>query len=728
MAGKTTLLTRILIAASACVFVSFAVFAVYLDNLQRSATTVSVERGINAAGQQASQSIANWLHGRITMIDVLARQIAFTSDDTEIKEFVKNEALASEFILSFFGVESNGAFVTSPERPVKPGYDPRKRPWYQDAVSSNVPFLTEPYADSNTGELVVSAVSAVRTKGELRGVMGGDFSLKALSGMIASLDIGSQGYAFLVNSDGKILIHPDAGMVTKSLADLFPENTPAIGSGMSETVRDGQAQLVSFIPVTGLASAKWYLGFAVDAKAAYLPVEEFRAAAVVATILSIIIVVIGLAFALKRIVIRPVTEMTSSMERLAAGDLNVSIPGRDRTDQIGSMAAAVGVFLENAQERVRLEQEADANRSLSEKERIAREEQKAKEAADTQFAVDNLADALSRLSEGDVSYRISQPFAQHLDMVRENFNASAEKLQSALSRVANNARGIDAGANEIRSAADDLAKRTEQQAASVEETAAALEEITTTVKDSTRRAQEAGELVSRARTGAEQSGNVVRKAVVAMEQIEKSSSEISNIISVIDEIAFQTNLLALNAGVEAARAGEAGKGFAVVAQEVRELAQRSASAAKDIKALINTSNTQVQEGVELVGETGRALETIVAEVQEINRHVMAIVESAQEQSSGLQQINTAVNQMDQDTQKNAAMVEESTAASHGLAREAASLNQLLSQFKLAGGYEAPVRAVTPTERSAPSPARALGRKVASAFNGNAAVKQDWEEF
>ncbi|NTJ42730.1 methyl-accepting chemotaxis protein [Agrobacterium larrymoorei] len=424
----------------------------------------------------------------------------------------------------------------------------------------------------------------------------------------------------------------------------------------------------------------------------------------------------------------PIARLSTRMVSLANGETKAEIDGLKRKDEVGQMAAAVSVFRENALERIRLEQEADANRSLSEKERIAREEQKAREAADTQFAVDNLADALSRLSEGDVSYRISQPFAQHLDLVRNNFNASAEKLQSALSRVADNARGIDAGANEIRSAADDLAKRTEQQAASVEETAAALEEITTTVKDSTRRAQEAGELVSRARTGAEQSGNVVRKAVVAMEQIEKSSSEISNIISVIDEIAFQTNLLALNAGVEAARAGEAGKGFAVVAQEVRELAQRSASAAKDIKALINTSNTQVQEGVELVGETGRALETIVAEVQEINRHVMAIVESAQEQSSGLQQINTAVNQMDQDTQKNAAMVEESTAASHGLAREVASLNQLLAQFKLAGGYEAPVRAATPTERPAPSPARALGRKVASAFNGNAAVKQDWEEF
>lgn len=433
-------------------------------------------------------------------------------------------------------------------------------------------------------------------------------------------------------------------------------------------------------------------------------------------------------FVSARGITRPIDILRARMVSLANGETNAEIAGLHRRDEVGQMAEAVAVFRNSAIERARLEAEAEANRTLSERERMTRDEQRAKDAAETVFAVDNLADALARLAEGDVSFRISQPFAQHLDVVRANFNASAEKLQSALNRVAGNARGIDAGANEIRSAADDLAKRTEQQAASVEETAAALEEITTTVKDSTKRAQEAGHLVAKARVGAEQSGDVVRKAVIAMEQIEKSSSEISNIISVIDEIAFQTNLLALNAGVEAARAGEAGKGFAVVAQEVRELAQRSASAAKDIKALITTSNNHVQDGVQLVGETGEALQTIVTEVQEINRHVVAIVDAAQEQSSGLQQINAAVNQMDQETQKNAAMVEEQTAASHSLAREAESLNQLLGQFRLGSGSEAPVRAAASTERPVQSPARALGRKVASAFNGNAAVKADWEEF
>jgi len=441
-------------------------------------------------------------------------------------------------------------------------------------------------------------------------------------------------------------------------------------------------------------------------------------------------IVLALTIAQKGIT-APMARLRERMASLAAGDARVAIDGLDRKDEIGQMAEAVEVFRHNALERTRLEQEADDNRSLSEKERIEREAAKAREAADVKFAVDNLAQALSQLSDGNVSYRIEKPFTAALDGVRGDFNASAAKLQGALEQVAENARSIEAGSAEIKSAADDLAKRTEQQAASVEETAAALEEITTTVKDAARRATEAGNLVARTRQGAEKSGEVVQKAVQAMEAIEKSSGEIGNIIGVIDDIAFQTNLLALNAGVEAARAGEAGKGFAVVAQEVRELAQRSANAAKEIKTLINASNEQVQNGVHLVGETGKALQTIVGEVQEINRNVNAIVESAQEQSSGLQQINTAVNTMDQDTQKNAAMVEEQTAASHGLARDAASLNALLSQFKLSvQTYQSTVRAVKANETPAASPARALGRKLAGAFSGNSAIKvtNDWQEF
>ncbi|WP_115670529.1 methyl-accepting chemotaxis protein [Ciceribacter selenitireducens] len=346
-------------------------------------------------------------------------------------------------------------------------------------------------------------------------------------------------------------------------------------------------------------------------------------------------------------------------------------------------------------------------------------------------SVDDVAAGLTALADGDLTARIERPLIPSLDRLRLDFNNSLDKLQAAMATVGENTNAIAAGSKEIQAASDSLAKRTEQQAAAVEETAAALEEITQTVTDSAKRADEAGSLVARTKAGAEKSGEVVKSAIAAMGQIESSSREISNIIGVIDDIAFQTNLLALNAGVEAARAGEAGKGFAVVAQEVRELAQRSANAAKEIKALITTSGEQVRNGVSLVGQTGKALEQIVSEVQDINNNVIAIVEASREQATGLQEVNKAVNAMDQNTQQNAAMVEETTAASHSLARESDTLRNLLAQFRFGQHSSATVSIARPDARPVASPARKLMAKVARAATGGAATAQaqeSWEEF
>ncbi len=383
-------------------------------------------------------------------------------------------------------------------------------------------------------------------------------------------------------------------------------------------------------------------------------------------------------------VIRPVNSITTAMDRLAHGDLDVTIYGEGRRDEIGVMASTVAVFRDNARERVRLEKEAEANRTLSEQERMERERQQAQDAAEVRFAVDRIGHALGQLSDGKLTYRITEAFAERLDAIRVNFNDAVAKLEDAMRRVGQNAQVIAAGSSQIHAAADDLSKRTERQAASVEETAAALEQITTTIGETSHRAQEAGRQVHETRGAAERSGTIVERAVSAMQEIEGSSKEITTIISVIDEIAFQTNLLALNAGVEAARAGEAGKGFAVVAQEVRELAQRSASAAKEIRSLIGKSGDQVKNGVDLVVATGKALEEIVAQVQAVSVNVNAIVEASGDQATGLKEINTAVAVMDQGTQQNAAMVEESTAASRSLAKEAEALFQLIAKFEISG--------------------------------------------
>ncbi|MDM9629047.1 PAS domain-containing methyl-accepting chemotaxis protein [Rhizobium sp. S152] len=309
--------------------------------------------------------------------------------------------------------------------------------------------------------------------------------------------------------------------------------------------------------------------------------------------------------------------------------------------------------------------------------------------------VGRLGRALKELAEGDLTRTIDHHFIDSLESLREDYNGAAGKLRAAMLSVTANARAIAAGSREIGAAANDFSRRTEQQAASVEETAGAVEQITKTVLESSHRAGDAGELVAKARENAEHSGTVVRKAVGAMTEIERSSQEISSIIGVIDDIAFQTNLLALNAGVEAARAGEAGKGFAVVAQEVRELAQRSASAAREIKMLINTSAQHVRAGVALVDQTGQSLEQMVSQVQAIDANVSAIAESSREQSMSLKEINQAVNGMDQGTQQNAAMVEQSTAASVALAREAEALFALINQFKVGSDASSNANAPAP---------------------------------
>jgi methyl-accepting chemotaxis protein len=434
------------------------------------------------------------------------------------------------------------------------------------------------------------------------------------------------------------------------------------------------------------------------------------------------------AWYLARGLVLPIRGLTDTMRRLTAGEIDTKVDGQERQDEVGAMARAVQVFKDNA---VALrDADADKERLASEAE-VTRREHDASNAAQVeaqQFVVQELAARLSRLADGDLTARLVG-FSGEYKALETDFNAAVERLQGAMQAISAKTVGMRGGTGEISQAADDLSRRTEQQAASLEETAAALDEITATVKKTAEGANHARQVVSTAKSGAEHSGTVVRDAVAAMSEIEKSSTQISQIIGVIDEIAFQTNLLALNAGVEAARAGEAGKGFAVVASEVRALAQRSAEAAKEIKGLIQASTMHVSSGVELVGETGKALDRIATQVTEINAIVAEIAASAAEQSTGLAEVNTAVNQMDQMTQQNAAMVEQTTAASHSLASEAGELATLVGHFKLGG---TPAVSAAPAPRPAPTrPAlKTMGGRGASAQRKPQPVAQDesWEEF
>ncbi|TCQ97331.1 methyl-accepting chemotaxis protein [Neorhizobium sp. JUb45] len=387
-------------------------------------------------------------------------------------------------------------------------------------------------------------------------------------------------------------------------------------------------------------------------------------------------------------VIRPIRALTDCMVALSHGNSGINVPGFGRADEIGEMAGSVEVFRQASIRNGQLEQEAEANRIRAENDRIEMQ-RVSEEDADRRLnqATAALAEGLKLLATGNMLCEIELPFDPQFEALRHDFNASVKQLRTTLSEFERSVTTVSSGASEISAASNDLARRTEQQAASLEETAAALEQITANVKSTSHRASDAREVVRNVKVKADQSGTVVQNATAAMARIEQSSQQIGQIIGVIDEIAFQTNLLALNAGVEAARAGEAGKGFAVVAQEVRELAQRSAAAAKEIKQLIATSEIAVGEGVSLVDSTGACLTDIETLVRAANEHMEAIAIAAQEQSSGLTQVNAAINHLDQTTQQNAAMVEEMSAAGSGLASECVALDGYLSKFTLAARTE-----------------------------------------
>ncbi len=442
----------------------------------------------------------------------------------------------------------------------------------------------------------------------------------------------------------------------------------------------------------------------------------------------------------------PIGGMTEAMQRLAGRDLDVPIPYVQRGAEIGRMAKALQVFKDNMIAREQAEadiarQRADAERQRQEREaheKAAGEEIAAlvnqvgrgdlsgrisetgkdgfflstsrelnRLAATLQAMSEELATVMGGMAGGDLTRQVRGDYLGVFGQIKDGVNSMAAHMRDFAGRLTNTAQSVRTASDEISTGSQDLAQRTESQAASIEETAASMHEITTTVKQNADNAQAANQLASTARDTAQRGGSVVQEAVQAVTQIEASAQKISDIVGLIDEIAFQTNLLALNASVEAARAGEAGKGFAVVAQEVRALAQRSANASKDIKALISASNAQVKTGAALVNQTGASLTEIVAAIKKVSDIVAEIAAASREQATGLDQINTAVGSMDEMTQRNAALVEETTAAAQSLAGQARDLAALVGFFKLdgAGQVAKPAAAPPPPVKPAPVAAR-----------------------
>ncbi len=576
-------------------------------------------------------------------------------------------------------------------------------------------FDLAPYGPSNGEAAAFKSVAIKDHSGNFIGVLAFQMDAGSLNHLMQHTPgLGETGEAMLIGADHLMRndsLHTKENDILATKVDNHAVEEALKGNyGVTKvTSIKNQPALAAYEPVS-IGGVKMALLAEQDIAELMEPAIEMRNKMMIQIgIAAIVIAFVGFLFS--RSITRPLTGIGGAMTEIAEDKFDTVVPALSRGDEIGDMARILDQFRSQLQHAHQMKQEQA---------RI----------------VDDLGKALGKLSAGDLTYRLNTPFSADYEQLRSDFNDTMANLEDSFGSVIVNAGQIGDSAREISQAADDLSRRTENQAATLEETAAALEQMTSSVNSTADGAKKANVLVSATRKSAEDSGNIVSEAVKAMSSIEQSSDQISQIIGVIDDIAFQTNLLALNAGVEAARAGDAGRGFAVVASEVRALAQRSSEAAKEIKTHISQSSKNVANGVENVGQTGQALREIIESVAKVSAAVAEISSAAQEQAMGLTEINSAVNQLDQVTQQNAAMVEESTAASATLTQDAEELVRLMAKFKLTGGSPSKPAAAKGHAPKA-NPVAQQQKKVAAfaATQGSSALKleleendNDWENF
>ncbi len=556
----------------------------------------------------------------------------------------------------------------------------------------------EAYAPS-AGAPALFMSAPVFENGARIGVVAVQLPLDVMAEILGSSELlGQSGEVYFVDADNRALtasrfeggfktfdVLPDLAQIRATRTEAgATEETEAQDFFASETGAMGQRVVAASDSVTTPSGEKWGLVMEVDyAEAMAIATEALYFK--LAEILAMAVVLALVAWLAVRGVVKRIESLAHEMEEIADEVYDREIPGRDREDEVGYIAET----LSRLQTRLMDGAEAQARELVA--------------AENNAKVVQSLTGALMNLAKGDFRNHVIEHFPEEHKKLRYSINDAMTALNEVVLSVRDTADSINKGAQEIAGSANELSERTESQAATLEQTAAALEQVTASVKSANDHVKDVESTVNTARSRAEGSAMVVDQTIKAMTAIEQSSQQISQILNVIDDIAFQTNLLALNAGVEAARAGEAGRGFAVVASEVRGLAQRSSDAALKIKSLIETSSKHVGTGVEMVGRTGEALKDIVDRVQEISTLVSEISKSSEEQSIALTEINGGMSQLDQVTQGNAAMVEENTAAAHMLRTDAEKLSDLVGRFQTQGSDAPPARLAPPAAPKAAKP-------------------------
>jgi len=642
--------------------------------------------------------------------------------------------------------------------------------WFLDPLAKGKPSLVGPYLYEDA--LYTSAIAVVHdTNGKGVGLAGVDFNGGVFNDIIGATKPLGTGWIGVINADGNWVVHSDSKLLGKPAGDAGSKDAiagaEAGGYHATTNVSGDNWRVIARKVELKSYGIEWTVMVAVP-ESTLLAASITQRNTLIGGALVILLLGLGAFYFVGASISRPITRLTTTMGKLAEGDHAISIDGADRRDELGAMARAVEVFRQNA-EKVAQMTEAEAVRIIADQKsrvdmmaglqaafgdvvdaavagdfskRVATSfpdpelnslAQSVNALCDTvDRGLTDTASVLSALADADLSRRMTGTYRGAFARLQQDTNGVAEKLTGIVGKLKTTSRDLRTATGEILSGANDLSERTTKQAATIEETSAAMEQLASTVRSNAERATEASRNAGAVTATAEEGGSVMAEANGAMQRITASSAKISNIIGLIDDIAFQTNLLALNASVEAARAGDAGKGFAVVAVEVRRLAQSAASASSDVKTLIEQSSTEVTTGSRLVSSAAQKLEAMLEAVRSNNALLENIARDSHDQASAIAEVNVAVRQMDEMTQHNAALVEQTNAAIEQTEAQAAELDGVVDIFRVTAS-EPPVQvapSAAPRRPPAARPVRPSAKAAAKAYlsEGNAAVSSDWSEF
>ena len=620
---------KILLAASLVVVVAFALFTLYNDYLQRNAIRANLQSYLDEMGVVTADNIANWLSGRLVLLESLAQTVARDNSTEQVEALVRQPALSSTFAFSYLG-RADGEFLVHPRFELPPGYDPRQRPWYKDAVAAGRTTLTEPYEDAATNELIITVATPAQAGGQTLGVIGGDLSLKVLVDIINSLDFNGMGHAFLVSADGKILVHPDKTKVNRTLGELYPQNTPSLTSRYAEASLDGNERILAFSPVEGLPSVKWYVGISVDRDKAFASLASFRTSAFVATAVAVLFI-IALLGMLIRVLMRPLTDMGRAMANIAEGegDLTRRLAVQSN-DEFGQLAGAFNRFVERIHGSIR--EVSSATQQVHE--------------------VVNLVLAASNSSMANSGEQASRT---------NSVAAAINELGAAAQEIARNAADASQQASGASGEADDGRQVVERNIAAMRELSAKISDSCRQIETLNAKTVDIGHILEVIKGISEQTNLLALNAAIEAARAGEAGRGFAVVADEVRNLAHRTQSSA---------------------QEIQQMIEQLQVDARQSVTTMTESQRQSESSVSIADQAGERLVAVTRSIGEIDAMNQSVATATEEQTAVIESLNMDIIEINTLNQQGVENLEATLRACGDLERQAGRLKQLVDSFRI----------------------------------------------